>query len=112
MEQLSDAIREVTVEVPNRKLENILRETFSPKREAICRTCSLRPEYCFGSVADFHRCRYALRIDGGRVVFPSEVTAEKKEKDTEVLTKEIEDLIIKTLRRVRVLTMPAKRISS
>ena len=111
MGEIAEAIREVTVEVPNRKLENILRETFSPKREVICKTCSLQPEYCFGSVADFHRCRYALRVDKGRVVFPSEVSVVKVD-NAEVLTKEIEDLIIKTLRRVRVLTTPAKRIPS
>jgi hypothetical protein len=111
MGEISEAIKEVRVEVPNRKLENILRETFLPKREVICNTCSLRPEYCFGSAADFHRCRYALRVDKGRVVFPSEVSVEKTE-NTETLNKEIEDLIIKTLRRVRALTTSAKRIPS
>jgi hypothetical protein len=112
MEPLSQVLRETTLEVPNRKIENILRETFSPKREIICRTCSLRPAYCLGSAADFHRCRYALRVSGDRVVFPSDLTAQEEEDKAKVLTKEIEELIVKTLRRVRVLTMPSKRVTS
>jgi len=71
VEQLSQVIREVTLEVPNRKIENMLRETFSPKRDVICSQCSLRPSYCMGSVADWHRCRYALRISGDKVVLIS-----------------------------------------
>jgi hypothetical protein len=112
MEPLSQVLREATLEVPNRKIENILRETFSPKRETICGTCSLRPTYCMGSVADFHRCRYALRVSGDKVVFPSDLPTQKEETKAEILTKEIEELIIKTLRRVRVLTTPTKRVPS
>ncbi|WXG44049.1 MAG: hypothetical protein WED04_08460 [Promethearchaeati archaeon SRVP18_Atabeyarchaeia-1] len=112
MEQLSTALRETTLQVPNRKIENLLRVTFSPKREEICKECSLRPAYCLGSMAEFHRCRYALRIRGDRVIFPSDVGSQGKEDKAKALTSGIEDLIIKTLRRVRVLTAPYERVPS
>jgi hypothetical protein len=112
VEQLSQVIREVTLEVPNRKIENMLRETFSPKRDVICSQCSLRPSYCMGSVADWHRCRYALRISGDKVVLPSDQPVSADEDKLGLMTKEIEELIIKTLRRVRVLTSPLKRVPS
>jgi hypothetical protein len=112
VEQLSQVLRETSYGVANRRLERILRETFSPRREVICKACSLRPEYCLGSVADWHSCRYALRVNGDKIAFPSDLSTEKEEAKAGILTKEIEDLIVKTLRRVRVLTAPRERITS
>ncbi|WXG46637.1 MAG: hypothetical protein WED05_08280 [Candidatus Atabeyarchaeum deiterrae] len=105
MEQVTQVIKEAVMEASNRKIENILRETFSPKRESICRECSLRPEFCFGSVADWHRCRYALRIRNDRVFFPSDQpTLAGEGEKREGIEKEMEELIVKTLQRVRTLT--------
>jgi hypothetical protein len=105
MEPVTQVIREVAMEASNRKIENILRETFSPKRESICKECSLRPEFCLGSVADWHRCRYALRIRNDRVFFPSDLSISAGEGEKrEGLGKDMEELIVKTLQRVRTLT--------
>jgi hypothetical protein len=113
VEPVTQILKETALEVPNRKMEKILRETFSPKRGFICRQCSLRPTYCLGSLAEWHRCRYALRISGDRITFPSDltITRETGEKD-ESMQKEIEELIVKTLQRIRSLTYRRSKISA
>jgi hypothetical protein len=113
VEPVTQILKETALEVPNRKIEKLLRETFSPKREFICRQCSLRPVYCLGSLAEWHTCRYALRINGNRISFPSDLTVTTKtgEKD-ESLQKEIEELMVKTLQRVRSLTYRRSKISA
>lgn len=113
MEPVTQIIRETSLEVSNRKMEKLLRETFSPKREFICRQCSLRPTYCLGSLAEWHRCRYALRINGDGITFPSDLTVmrETGEKD-ESMQKEIEELIVKTLQRIKSLTYRRSKISA
>ena len=112
VEPVTQIIRDTSLELSNRRMEKILRETFSPKREFICRECSLRPTYCLGSLAEWHRCRYALRIDRGRISFPSDLTVKEEagEKD-ESLLNEIEQLAVKTLQRVRSLTYRRSKIS-
>ena len=113
METVDRIVSETSLEISNRKLEGMLRVTFSPKREFICRECSLRPTYCLGSLAEWHRCRYALRIDGGRVCFPSDLSLEKQAGEkNEPLLNEMEQLVIKTLERIRSLTCRRSKISS
>jgi hypothetical protein len=113
METFDRIVSETSLEISNRKLESMLRVTFSPKREFVCRHCSLRPTYCLGSLAEWHRCRYALRIDGGRISFPSDLAVAKQTGEkNEPLLNEMEQLVIKTLQRIRSLTSHESKISS
>ncbi len=113
LEPVTEVIKETCLELSNRKMEKLLRETFSPKREFVCRECSLRPTYCLGSLAEWYRCRYALRIDGAQICFPSDLTvSEKSGGKNESLLNEMEQLAVKTLQRVRSLTYRRSKISA
>ena len=113
LEPVTEVIRETCLEISNRKMEKLLRETFSPRREFICIACSLRPTYCLGSLAEWYRCRYALRIDGDRICFPTDLTVrEETGKKDESLLNEMEQLAVKTLQRVRSLTYRRSKISA
>nr|MDO8100617.1 hypothetical protein [Candidatus Njordarchaeota archaeon] len=112
MEQAKPVLKEPTIGVPNRKLENILRATFSPSRESVCRLCSLRPAFCSGSVAEWHRCRYALRIRGDQVLFPSDLPVVMEKKEVRAKSKGMEELIVKTMHRLRLLTSVGEQTTS
>lgn len=113
MEPVTQVIRDTSLEISNGKMVKILRATFSPKREFICRECSLRPTFCLGSAAEWHRCRYALRIHADRISFPSGLAATKETGEKgESLLNEIEQLAVKTLQRVRSLTYRRSKISA
>jgi hypothetical protein len=112
VEQAKPVLKEPTLGVPNRKLENILRATFSPNRDSICKQCSLRPAFCLGSAAEWHRCRYALRVRGDNVLFPSDLPVAIEKKEVKAKSKGMEDLIVKTMHRLRLLTSVEKGTTS
>jgi hypothetical protein len=103
VEQAKPVLKEPTIGISNRKIENILRATFSPNRELVCKQCSLRPAFCSGSLADWHRCRYALRIRGNQVLLPSDLSVATEKKEVRK-SKGMEELIVKTMHRLRLLT--------
>jgi len=112
VEEIKPILKEPTVGMPNRKLENILRATFSTKRNSICRQCSLRPAFCLGSVADWHRCRYALRVKGDNILFPSDLPVVMEKKEVKAKSKGFEELIVKAMHRLRLLTSVEKGTTS
>jgi len=112
VEQATPVLKESTLSVSNRRLESILRATFSPNREFICKHCSLCPAFCLGSAADWHRCRYALRIRGDKILFPSDLSAAIEKIQVKAESKGMEDLIFKTMHRLRLLTSVKKGTTS